>query len=157
MKPISDYTRSLSANDRRALVFLLAAIACLGALALVKVSCDYYLAGKQRFAEASALLTWMHDNRGAIEHRPAGPQRSGEGNLLRTLTTTAQSAEITLDRVQPDRESSIRLWLQEVEFAALLAWLSALSEKGVTIASIAIDRTPAPGVVSVQLLLEDSP
>lgn len=155
MKPITEYRQFLSANDRRALVILLAVIACFSVLALVKISCDYYIAGKQRFAEASSLLAWMHDNKGAVERRPSVPEASSERNLLRTLTTTAQSAGITLDRVQPGSESSVRLWLQEVEFAALLPWLSALSEKEVKIASVAIDRTPDPGEVSVQLLLEN--
>ena len=57
-------------------------------------------------------------------------------------------------RMQPDGESQVRVWLEDVPFDALLRWMYGLQgHYGVRIDSVAIERRPTAGQVNARLSL----
>lgn len=110
---------------------------------------------------AVVLLGWMQENRMAIRGLSAS---AGQGQtasqiqdgraLMATVTETARNAGLTLQRFEPSGDSAIRVWLEDVPFNQVAAWLEQLSnDYGIAIDQAAMDRRNTPGVVSVRLTL----
>lgn len=110
---------------------------------------------------AVVLLGWMQENRMAIRGLSANAgqgQRSSQIQdgraLMATITETARSSGLSLQRFEPSGDSAIRVWLEDVPFNQVAAWLEQLSQDyGVIIDQAAMDRRNTPGVVSVRLTL----
>ena len=57
-------------------------------------------------------------------------------------------------RLQPDGDSRARVWLEDVNFDALLAWLAELESRfGVRVDTADVDRSSGAGLVDVRLTL----
>ena len=70
------------------------------------------------------------------------------------VTRSAGEAGLTLQRFEPSGDSAIRVWMENVAYAEVAAWLERLNtEHGVVIDQAAMDRKDSPGVVSVRLTL----
>lgn len=112
--------------------------------------------------QAEALVAWMQSNREDIQQlvetsaRPqSGGQINGSRALMSTVTSSASSAGIPLQRFEPSGDSAIRLWLEDVPFSQVAAWLENLtSEQGIVIDQAALDRSDKPGRVSARLTLK---
>lgn len=110
--------------------------------------------------QAAELLGWMQSNRPSLETlASAGGSGSSpsvaDGRALMALVTrSAGEAGLTLQRFEPSGDSAIRVWMEDVAYAEVAAWLERLnSEHGVVIDQAAMDRKDSPGVVSVRLTL----
>lgn len=59
-----------------------------------------------------------------------------------------------ITRMQPDGETTVRVWLEQADFVALLRWLNTLENSyGVVVVEAAIDRESQPGQVRARLSL----
>jgi general secretion pathway protein M len=57
-------------------------------------------------------------------------------------------------RMQPDGDTQVRVWLEDVPFNALLHWMDELQARyGVRIDGVSIERRPTAGVVNARLSL----
>jgi general secretion pathway protein M len=57
-----------------------------------------------------------------------------------------------ITRMQPEGDATVRVWLEQADFAALVRWLDKLeSGYGVTVNEVAIDRESQPGLVRARL------
>lgn len=75
--------------------------------------------------------------------------------LATRITRSADTASITLRRVEPDG-NGLRVTLDETPFATLIVWLADMEQvAAVTVTAIEIDRRPTPGIVTARILLED--
>ncbi|AZT83791.1 type II secretion system protein M [Marinobacter sp. NP-4(2019)] len=111
---------------------------------------------------AEELLAWMRANQSDIERLAASegagspaPNAPQDGRALMALVTrSAGESGLSLQRFEPSGNSAIRVWLEDVPFADVAAWLESLStDHGVVIDQAAMDRKDAPGIVSVRLTL----
>ena len=90
----------------------------------------------------------------------AGPQNrrsSGNASLLTIVDRSLKGSKIgkPASRIQPDGDSRVRVWLEDVSFDALLAWLADLEQhQGVRVGTADIDKTSGQGLVDVRLSLE---
>ncbi|HBC34601.1 MAG TPA: type II secretion system protein M, partial [Marinobacter adhaerens] len=74
--------------------------------------------------------------------------------LMALVTRSAGEAGLSLQRFEPSGEDAIRVWLENVPFAEVAAWLERLNgNHGVVIDQAAMDRASEPGRVSVRLTL----
>lgn len=57
-----------------------------------------------------------------------------------------------ITRMQPEGDATVRVWLEQADFAALLRWLSMLENTyGISVVEAAIDREAQPGLVRARL------
>lgn len=153
----------LPKRDQQALIVLLVAVA----LAILYFGIWRPAAGFHERAEAAQenavnLLAWMRSNRSAIQ---ALAQSGSEGSqpsriqdsraLMSTVTRSAGEAGLSLNRFEPSGDSAIRVWLENVPFQKVAAWLEKLHDEfGVVVDQASFDRQDSPGMVSVRLTLE---
>lgn len=112
--------------------------------------------------QARSLVTWMESNRAAIqqlaENRPSArpaTRISSSRELMSLVTSSASEAGIKLQRFEPSGENAIRLWLEDVPFNSVAAWLEQLTgEHGIVIDQAALDRADKPGMISARLTLQ---
>jgi general secretion pathway protein M len=102
---------------------------------------------RQAAAEAKAL-------RGGATKRVAA---TGGQSLLALADTTAKASGLAaaLKRVQPDGQRSVRVWLEQAPFDAMMQWLDTLGrEHGVQVTGLVVEPLPAPGSVDARVVLE---
>lgn len=122
---------------------------------------DYRKNAEAARDSASALLGWMQENRQSIRGlASAGQQSTGSSQiadgraLMATVTQTARESGLSLQRFEPSGDTAIRVWMEDVPFAQVAAWLEQLNQDyGIVIDQAAMDRRNNPGVVSVRLTL----
>lgn len=121
------------------------------------------LAGAQRereraLADARALATLletlaveMQQNRGS-----AGPAAGAGQSLLAVVDQSRRASALTKppSRLQPEGDTTVRIWLEDVPFDALLRWLNDLQSRyGVRVDNADIERESGPGLVNARLTL----
>lgn len=111
---------------------------------------------------AEELLVWMQANESALERLvdregSTGPAANApqDGRALMALVTrSAGESRLSLQRFEPSGSDAIRVWLEDVSFAEVAAWLENLNTNhGVVIDQAAMDKQDEPGIVSVRLTL----
>ena len=96
------------------------------------------------------------------EVRQYGGQRRQAGgssnrSLLAVVDTTGKQSGLgeAIKRIQPEGDTTVRLWLEGAAFEELVRWLNTLKQQhGVKLASGNIDRDERTGSVKARLSLE---
>ncbi len=82
----------------------------------------------------------------------AGRLPSGQ-DLLTEVSKSAQNFQIKPNRLQPEGDSGVSVWFDEVSFNDLISWLQAQSEQGIKIRQLSIDRQDVSGLVDARVVL----
>lgn len=95
--------------------------------------------------------------------KQAGPQTgsttvtSQDQSLLAIVNKTTADQRISLKRVEPKNDQSLRVWVDNVQFNRLIVWLELLQiNHGVSVDTLSMDQTQTPGSVNTALVLERS-
>ena len=57
-------------------------------------------------------------------------------------------------RMQPDGDKQVRVWIEDVNFEAVLRWMDDLQNRyGVRVDAVTLEKRPAAGTVNVRLSL----
>jgi general secretion pathway protein M len=79
----------------------------------------------------------------------------GQGRSLLAIidqTGKENGLENAITRMQPEGDTTVRVWLEQADFAALLRWIGVLETTyGVAVVEAAIDREAEPGMVRARL------
>ncbi|MGL4473597.1 MAG: type II secretion system protein M [Shewanella sp.] len=82
--------------------------------------------------------------------RQAGAKGGNRGSISNIVTKTAGDFQLEISRMQPQGKS-IQLWMDDVPFNTLMSFLDNLvQEQGLSLDSLDINETDAPGVVQVR-------
>ena len=87
----------------------------------------------------------------------AGNTIRDSGSLLGLIERSAKQKNIkgALQKVQPEGERGVRVWMENVAFDPLISWLDLLAGRhGVQISEITLERGESPGIVSGRILLQ---
>lgn len=160
-KLIAQYDH-LPKRDQQALMVLLVAIV----LAVIYFGIWRPASGFHERAESSrvnaeALLGWMSANRMAMQslaqsgnQGAANSQISDGRALMSTVTRSAGESGLSLNRFEPSGDKAIRVWLENVPFQSIAAWIERLDDEyGIVVDQASFDRQDSPGIVSVRLTL----
>jgi len=103
------------------------------------------------------LLQWMRQ-RAALASmlKPQGvaAPKAGAHSMSRHINAMAKQAKIDVNRFETARDGSVQIWLDKVEFSALLLWLEALQKShGIQVESIVVGETGQSGLISVRATL----
>lgn len=155
-----DVTRwygALAPRERRMVVVGAAAVALLIVyLAVVEPLAQRRAQLEQGVAAQRTLLAWMNEVGDRV--RTAGPQRVGNGDSLfatvdRSVRATALAGSV--QRVQPEGQQTVRVWLDNAPFDELVRWVGMLDrEHSVVVSALTAERTQASGMVNARLTLE---
>jgi len=89
----------------------------------------------------------------------AGAHKAGGQSLLALVDQTARQAGLhnALKRVEPDKESSVRVWFEGVAFDDMVRWLNNLNRSdGVGVDVVNVEKQPQSGIVNARLVLKGS-
>ena len=117
-------------------------------------SYHYHLSGKHHHLEAQALLAWIDSNRSRFQ-ATATAVESPTASLLERVGIKADQLGITQDRIQPQGDHGLQVWLNAVPFDAFITWLNGLADDGIHVVSIQIDSPVDGGKVNVHCQLSD--
>ncbi len=104
-------------------------------------------------AQQQALSTWVIQQEAKVlQFRRQGPGKATlKGSLVQAVNQTAKASQITLTRIQPNDEE-VQVWIDEVEFNTLMAWLDSLDKTGVQVLQADINESGGAGMVKVRRL-----
>lgn len=112
----------------------------------------YYQSGKNHYLAARTLLQWIESNRHRFQ-TSMEPLHYQAGSLLEQVSIKADQHGISQERIQPQGEYQLQVWLHGVSFDDLISWLHALADEGIHLVSIQIDPAVEGGKVNVQCQL----
>jgi general secretion pathway protein M len=106
---------------------------------------------------ARALAIQLESLAAAAPRAGAGATPAGAGqSLLAVIDQSRKSSALTKppSRLQPEGDGTVRIWLEDVPFDALLRWLAELQTRyGVRVDDADIERESGPGLVNARLTL----
>jgi general secretion pathway protein M len=113
---------------------------------------------QQEVAERRALVEWMETSAQEVRGLSGSlPANRGSQSLLALADGTARAQGLgpALQRVEPDGQRGVRVWLEQAPFDDVLRWLDKLVlENGVAVTAFTAERRPEAGRVNVRIVLE---
>ncbi len=116
---------------------------------------------RQGAQDQQVQLTWMRQAAREVQQLRALMPASGRlppgQSLLAVVDQTARSGGLgpAMKRIEPEGQSTTRVWLEQAAFDDLIQWLQNLKrDYGIYAADIVIERQETPGRVNARLTLE---
>lgn len=161
-KLVAQYDQLPKRDQQALLVMSVAILLAVLYFAIWRPAVSFHDRAESSRENAAELLAWMNANRTSIQALAEG----GAGGtttssitdgraLMSTVTRSAGDSGLSLNRFEPSGDSAIRVWLENVSFQKVAAWLEKLSgQHGIVVDQASFDREDAPGMVSVRLTLK---
>jgi general secretion pathway protein M len=106
------------------------------------------------FERNQSLLQYMKATESEARAATGGDQSIGGQNLMSDISNSARRFGINPNRLQPEGEDGVSVWFDGVSFALLLDWMASVTQQGVSVRQISIDRNDEePGVVNARIIL----
>jgi general secretion pathway protein M len=109
---------------------------------------------------AARALAVQIETLAASAPRGTGPLAGTGQSLLAIVDQSSKASALTKppSRLQPEGDDTVRIWLEDVPFDALLRWLGELQSRyGVRVDNADIERESGPGLVNARLTLMRGP
>lgn len=109
--------------------------------------------------EARELVTFMQSTRQQVAQlggNSAGASRASGRSLLSDVDSSSKRSGLgdKIKRIQPEGQTSVRLWIEGVSFEQLLTWMNQLqSQMGIVLSDGSLDRDDLAGTVKARLTL----
>jgi general secretion pathway protein M len=157
-----NFWNNLQSRERAMLAVGAAALLLLLGYALLV---EPYFAAMERMRQDVAVqretLAWMRQAaveakalRGGAQTRVAA---TGGQSLLALADSTAKASGLAaaLKRVQPDGQRSVRVWLEQASFDAVMQWLDTLArDHGIRVTGLVVEPLAIRGSVDARVVLE---
>jgi len=148
--------KQLKTNDQRMLVLLSAFLGSLALYGLVWAPINDFQAGQLVERERQLeLLTMMQQTEIQARNAAASATRGEfDPNLLAVVTKATNAQGISPNRLQPEGDSSVSLWFDQVVFSELMQLIHDLKKtQGIDVAQMVVDRTEISGKVRARLVI----
>jgi general secretion pathway protein M len=105
-------------------------------------------------------LSWMQDNLDLVKRLRSQQRGSGARTneaLLTLVDRTAKKSDLRqqIQRIKPQGENAVQLWIEQAPFDTVIEWLGQLTQShAIEIDSLSIDRQEKPGLVNARLVLQ---
>jgi general secretion pathway protein M len=113
----------------------------------IKAQHDTLMQMREQAAEARQLLA---------AQRQAGASTRSSSSLLVIIERTAQQKNLKsqLQKMQPEGQDSVRVWVENASFDQLIDWLALLENRNtIYVSEIIIERQKEPGRINSRILL----
>ena len=106
---------------------------------------------------ARELVSFMQVTHQQSKQYASAPSAASSGrSLLAQVDSSSKSSGLgdSIKRIQPDGQTSVRLWLENVPFEKLTNWLNQLqTREGIVLSDGNLDRDAVSGTVKARLTL----
>ncbi len=119
-------------------------------------SYDFHQQARDRFNSDTQLLHWLQAQELAVKQLPKTNAKQPANSQQSPLTFVTQSAkqhQLSLKRVQPEGSNKLRLWLESAPMDKSLNWLKSLSQGGLVIDDISIEKQGQAGMANIRATL----
>jgi general secretion pathway protein M len=105
-------------------------------------------------------LKWMQDNLDlvkSLQRQQRGRATSSNEALLTLVDRTATKIQLRqqIQRIKPQGDNAVQLWIEQAPFDTIIKWLGQLIHThGIGIDSLNIDKQDKPGLVNARLVLQ---
>ena len=125
---------------------------------LVFPTLEFRESAKADYQHEAQLLQWMKTQQASVaslQKTPVSQSNLSAASPLTLVNASAKAQQLTIKRIQPESNGSLRVWLTNVDFNQSLRWLQELEQQGLSIQEMNADRE-APGKVNLRLTLATS-
>ena len=149
----------LETRDQKALLILSAFLA----LSLVYMLVWLPVEEKSHAAERSRdskrqLVEWMVSKESEAKVASVGQVKTRKTNaapMLTIINRSAQKNQITLKRFEPEGDSRLRVWVEDVSFSHFILWVQELeATHQIHVSSLSLDNPDQSGRISAKLTLK---
>jgi general secretion pathway protein M len=159
---MKDWWLSRTPNDRMASIIAICVVVVLMIYLFFWVPFNKQIVAKRALVENQlATLQWMQKSAAevlSLRNRDAGTKTSGSTEALLTLVDrTAKQNQLRqyIQRIKPQDNNTVQLWLEETPFDNLMQWLGTLVKQyNIFLESISIERQEKSGMVDARLTLQ---
>ncbi|MES9992763.1 MAG: type II secretion system protein GspM [Candidatus Thiodiazotropha sp.] len=105
-------------------------------------------------------LNWMQDNLELVKSLSRQQQGRGASSneaLLTLVDRTAKQIQLRqqIQRIKPQGDNGVQLWIEEAPFDTIMKWLGQLTQThAIEIDTLTIDRQEKQGLVNARLVLQ---
>jgi general secretion pathway protein M len=101
-------------------------------------------------------LAWMQSNRGAVGTGGSAPSARKPGDSIMSIVNqSARPMGLSFKRYEPNGESGVNLWMEQVPFDQVVRWLELLERDfGVVAVDFSASKRDEAGMVDVRLNLQ---
>ena len=123
---------------------------------------DDILSLEKQVQEQQAVKRWMQQSATEVEQlRGSGSSQTRHDgrSLLAIVDQTAKNSRLgsNLKRLEPEGSGVVKVWLEQVSFDDMMAWLLSLeTQQGLIVSTITIDRQESSGHVNARMTLKGS-
>lgn len=137
--PLRQRWSLLEEREQRALAVLAAALLAFVLWGLWLASHRAALKAETQYASARGLLR-------ELQQAAPAAAATGGGSVLRTASDAAAASGLALNRIEPQGDGGVRVWLEKADFNAVARWLAALSAQGIRLEQAQVEKQPEGGV-----------
>ncbi len=116
---------------------------------------DFKTQARERFSHEQELYAWLEGQRNLVAASstmlPNKPTPMAESPLT-LVNSSAKKFELTLKRVQPESNGSLRVWIENANFDDAIKWVEELGQQGLNINELYIDKQKS-GIVNLRLTI----
>ncbi len=148
-------------EPREQLILAAAALVLAGLLYFLLVWEPLYKSLHQHRAEiqeARSLASWLVEIRPEVQASGGRVAASASGrSMLSVVDNAARQAGLSpkVKRIQPDGDSSVRVWIEDAPLADILRWIQTLHDKhGIDTSNLNMDRGKVAGTATARMTLE---
>ncbi|MBT3030392.1 MAG: type II secretion system protein M [Candidatus Thiodiazotropha endolucinida] len=158
---MKEWWQSKTPQEHMALIIGAAAILLLLVYLLMWRPFNQALDKKALLVESQQLtLNWMQDNLDLVKNLRSQQRGKSAGSneaLLTLVDRTAKKIRLRqqIQRIKPQGDNAVQLWIEEAPFDTIIKWLGQLTQThAIEIDSLTIDRQDKPGLVNARLVLQ---
>ncbi|MBT3092458.1 MAG: type II secretion system protein M [Candidatus Thiodiazotropha sp. (ex Lucina pensylvanica)] len=158
---MKEWWQSKTPQEHMALIIGAAAILLLLVYLLLWRPFNQALGKKALLVESQQLtLNWMQDNLDLVKNLRSQQRGKSAGSneaLLTLVDRTAKKIRLRqqIQRIKPQGDNAVQLWIEEAPFDTIIKWLGQLTQThAIEIDSLTIDRQDKPGLVNARLVLQ---
>ncbi|MBV2124485.1 MAG: type II secretion system protein M [Candidatus Thiodiazotropha sp. (ex Ctena orbiculata)] len=158
---MKEWWQSKTPQEHMALIIGAAAILLLLVYLLLWRPFNQALDKKALLVESQQLtLNWMQDNLDLVKNLRSQQRGKSAGSNVALLTLVDRTAKKIrlrqqIQRIKPQGDNAVQLWIEEAPFDTIIKWLGQLTQThAIEIDSLTIDRQDKPGLVNARLVLQ---
>jgi len=139
--------QQLPIKDQQALALLGIFVGLLLAIyGVLLPSFEFQQQSKSSYREQADLLQWLEYQAPLIADL-ATTETKRTGSALSQINQAAKQHSLTIQRIQPQADDSIKVWLENAAFDKSMQWLETLSSDGVSLRELNISKVSS-GVIN---------
>lgn len=150
---VMDYYQSKSDSEQKLLLALSVFIIFFVVFTSYSKVADGLAESEKKLAKQLELNSWASEQIQIINSSGNKPSSASKGSLTQKINSSARRYGISIARLQPQKNDSVRVGLDEVPFNELLKWLASMQNKdGIRVSSIDFSRSDKSGLIKVRRL-----